>query len=656
MNVEDDEEEEPVARTVETAGLKETAAVIKKLFEGSWDDATWNTASSEEGSGTAGTGASGPAGADGGSHTTTTGATELSADERRQRQLRAVEEAIQLQSTQALEAIEAEYKGGEETFLDDPEKHVTRFMTLLSRLTLALERIPRPVPPFTKDSVLYKVLADGWLDILTSTLQAPVTEPLYHRSIETISTILLVGNIRGRYNEPLSFAKLIMTTASGLSQVAAVFREYEANARATGTEIPPKIVDDLPMEVEACIRLLGVVSWVLEDHTTEAVRVQWRSNLIQGGLVTFAMNILCACDSVLLLDRSARCLASAFEIHAAHEIVMQSEHLFHHLIDKVVHLYSKRPAEQDCGAVPYILLRLLYNQTLLENFLEYDESKGSVCRSVMLDALQACDSTTLALTSFCRILGLMAHDDEAALDLLDAGALDVLADAAVAFEARRIAPPDHVIKVLHELIHEGAIQEENKDVITKHFLSSLSTAVAANLGLLEFLTALHRGLRDSQMDRIEAQDIVDANLAEDSLLWLLVSLSRSAAVITRIAELFPTKDIPMAVYIVATFCATSQCQEPDAVPDSVDIMWEAKRREWVTHNPTVMMSVSASDLLGRCDQCAKLPEQQGHLKICSRCRKSRYCSQACQKAAWKQHKRVCVAEAASPDQSRKLPS
>lgn len=68
----------------------------------------------------------------------------------------------------------------------------------------------------------------------------------------------------------------------------------------------------------------------------------------------------------------------------------------------------------------------------------------------------------LALTSFCKILGLLARDEEAACYLLDAGALDVLADATVEFSNRGIASPDYPITVLHELIRDGTIDGSNK--------------------------------------------------------------------------------------------------------------------------------------------------------------------------------------------------
>lgn len=94
-------------------------------------------------------------------------------------------------------------------------------------------------------------------------------------------------------------------------------------------------------------------------------------------------------------------------------------------------------------------------------------------------------------------------------------------------------------------------------MISKQFLSSLSTAVAGDLVLLEFMTSLHRGLHDAQLGRIDADDIQKAGLTEDALFWLLVALSRSAAVITRIAELFPTK-VSRSLNQFAAPCAQSE--------------------------------------------------------------------------------------------------
>jgi hypothetical protein len=163
--------------------------------------------------------------------------------------------------------------------------------------------------------------------------------PRYRQSIETITTVLMIGNIRGRYTELPGFAKLVLICVSGLSQIAVIFRSFEAAAEAAGTVIPVRLVDDLPTQIESCLRLLGVVSWILEDHASDAVRERWRSHLVQCGLVTHAMNILMSCDSVLLLDRATRCLASAFEIHPAHEVVLQSSLFLHNIADKVTRLY-----------------------------------------------------------------------------------------------------------------------------------------------------------------------------------------------------------------------------------------------------------------------------------------------------------------------------
>lgn len=67
------------------------------------------------------------------------------------------------------------------------------------------------------------------------------------------------------------------------------------------------------------------------------------------------------------------------------------------------------------------------------------------------------------------------------------------------------------------------------------------------------MTSLHRGLLDAQLGRIDADDIHKAGLTDDALFWLLVALSRSAAVITRIAELFPTKVLPSLDLLAALY-------------------------------------------------------------------------------------------------------
>ena len=65
-----------------------------------------------------------------------------------------------------------------------------------------------------------------------------------------------------------------------------------------------------------------------------------------------------------------------------------------------------------------------------------------------------------------------------------------------------------------------------------------------------------------------------------------------------------------------------------------------------------MDGVTAKQLLGQCDHCAVYPRQQGTLKICSRCRVAKYCSQECQRAAWKQHKKMCHPCNLNPEVSR----
>lgn len=57
-----------------------------------------------------------------------------------------------------------------------------------------------------------------------------------------------------------------------------------------------------------------------------------------------------------------------------------------------------------------------------------------------------------------------------------------------------------------------------------------------------------------------------------------------------------------------------------------------------TVTPLSVTSASSS-VTGKCDSC----EKECDLMYCSRCLQSKYCSEACQKASWKRHKRTCEA-------------
>lgn len=48
-----------------------------------------------------------------------------------------------------------------------------------------------------------------------------------------------------------------------------------------------------------------------------------------------------------------------------------------------------------------------------------------------------------------------------------------------------------------------------------------------------------------------------------------------------------------------------------------------------------------------CAHCQKTASEVGNLKACAKCQTTRYCSRDCQKAHWKEHKKICSKNAAS---------
>lgn len=43
-----------------------------------------------------------------------------------------------------------------------------------------------------------------------------------------------------------------------------------------------------------------------------------------------------------------------------------------------------------------------------------------------------------------------------------------------------------------------------------------------------------------------------------------------------------------------------------------------------------------------CETCKKTESEAPNLKVCAKCKGTRYCSRECQKAGWKTHKKICV--------------
>ena len=64
--------------------------------------------------------------------------------------------------------------------------------------------------------------------------------------------------------------------------------------------------------------------------------------------------------------------------------------------------------------------------------------------------------------------------------------------------------------------------------------------------------------------------------------------------------------------------------------------------------PLKIIMASANTSTAQCANCLKTKSDLGiNLKNCAKCQTTNYCSRECQKADWKQHKKVCASNAAS---------
>ncbi len=98
------------------------------------------------------------------------------------------------------------------------------------------------------------------------------------------------------------------------------------------------------------------------------------------------------------------------------------------------------------------------------------------------------------------------------------------------------------------------------------------------------------------------------------------------------------------------------CEKLEAHPDQFlascicDEIYCSERcqvRDWPNHKkrcPRIVehYDVSHDEDLHKCAGCTKLEDKQNKFPICSRCKKTYYCSTECQRKDWKDHKKICT--------------
>jgi MYND finger len=93
-----------------------------------------------------------------------------------------------------------------------------------------------------------------------------------------------------------------------------------------------------------------------------------------------------------------------------------------------------------------------------------------------------------------------------------------------------------------------------------------------------------------------------------------------------------------AVHYVEPLVLETTSVLPDAIIAGPRTLRQGQGTQMLNSLSVAGSAAAATATMAKCDNCGA--EKQG-LKPCAQCGTARYCNHACQKAAWKQHKKVC---------------